>query len=210
MPDSKQPIVHFKFQLDQPVSENLYSYITDLNEDKDQPEVTDIPLDDINVESERPVFKLPLYDLYAAAGSFSEMQTSKEFDLIEVPERFQKDGYFAFKVVGESMNRRIPNGSICIFKQPVVGSRNGKILLIENYDKQDPDLKSHFTVKTYTSSKIETEKSWRHSSIILKPNSFDKTYQDIVITDDDTAEKEFNVVGEFVDILEVEQRTLFD
>ena len=206
MPDSKQPVVHFKFQLDQPVSENLYSYITDLNEDKGQPEVLDIPLNNAKiVESERPVFKLPLYDLYAAAGSFSEMQTSKAFNLIEVPERFQKDGYFAFKVMGESMNRRIPNGSICIFKQPVVGSRSGKILLIENYDKQDPDLKSHFTVKTYTSSKIETEEGLRNTSIILKPNSYDKTYQDIVITDDDTAEKQFNVVGEFVDVLETEQ-----
>lgn len=32
MKDSNKPVVHFKFELDHPVSENLYSYITDVNE----------------------------------------------------------------------------------------------------------------------------------------------------------------------------------
>jgi phage repressor protein C with HTH and peptisase S24 domain len=35
--------------------------------------------------------------------------------LIEGPENSKND-YFACKIVGESMNRVIPNGSICLFK----------------------------------------------------------------------------------------------
>jgi hypothetical protein len=76
------------------------------------------------------------------------------------------------------MNRRIPNGSICIFKQPVTGSRTGKILLIEYYNRQGPDIQSHFTIKTYSSSKVVNEEGWRHEAIILKPNSYDPSYKE--------------------------------
>ena len=202
MQDSDKPVVHFKFQLDQSVPDNLYSYITDRNEKEFHPETEEASHDNIiELKPRSSKFKIPLYDIYAAAGSFSEMQTSKEFSLIDVPEKFSDERYFAIKVVGESMNRRIPNGSICIFKQPVVGSRNGKILLIENYSKNDQDLNSHFTVKTYTSSKTVTEEGWQHNSIILKPNSTDPSYKEIVITEEDTQDSQFSIVGEFVDIL---------
>jgi hypothetical protein len=45
------------------------------------------------------------------------------------------------------MNRVIPNGSICLFKQYTGGSRNGKIVLVEYKDIQDPDFNSSFTIK---------------------------------------------------------------
>ena len=69
------------------------------------------------------------------------------------------------------------------------------------FDRQDRDLNSHFTVKTYTSSKSITEEGWRHESILLKPNSFDSSYEDIVLTQEDFENRNFNVVGEFVGIL---------
>ena len=66
-----------------------------------------------------------------------------------VPESVKyKNDYFACKIVGESMNRVIPNGSICLFKPDSGGSRNGKIVLVENIDFQDPDFNSSFTIKT--------------------------------------------------------------
>ena len=99
------------------------------------------------------------------------------------------------------MNRRIPNGSICIFKHPVVGGRTGKILLVEYYNKQDTDTQSHFTIKTYSSSKVITENGWKHERIILKPNSYDSSYGDIIVSEKDIRDNNFNVVGEFVGIL---------
>lgn len=207
MKDTAQPVVHFKFKLDEPVPDNLYTYITDRSIDnviaqseKALPGKTEI-IDEVITEEITPVFKIPLFDFYAAAGSFSDLQTSKDYTMIEVPEVYDKEGYFACKVVGESMNRRIPNGSICIFKHPVVGSRTGKILLVEYYNRQDPDMKSHFTIKTYSSSKVISEDSWRHQRILLKPNSYDDSYEDIVISEEDVRENNFNVVGEFVSIL---------
>jgi hypothetical protein len=38
------------------------------------------------------------------------------------------------------------------------GSRNGKIVLVENIDIQDQDFNSAFTIKTYSSEKVVTEK----------------------------------------------------
>jgi len=204
MLDSDKPVVHFKFKLDKPAPENLYNYITDRYKDDLTRRTKIEPIKNVPSIIEK-TYRIPLYNLYAAAGSFSELQTSKEFTEIEVPERFHKEGYFAFKVIGESMNRRIPNGSICIFKHPVVGSRTGKILLIEYFSKQDQDMNSHFTVKTYSSSKIVREDGWRHEKIILKPNSNKPHYEDIIITQDDVEEKQFTIVGEFVDILEIDE-----
>ena len=51
----------------------------------------------------------------------------------------QNNDYFACKIVGESMNRTIPNGSICLFKSYTGGSRNGKIVLVENFDIQESE-----------------------------------------------------------------------
>ena len=97
------------------------------------------------------------------------------------------------------MNKRIPNGSICIFKKYSGGSRTGKILLIENHDIQDPDFNSAFTVKTYASQKRITEEGWKHLEILLKPHSFDSSYKDIIISQDN--HNEMKVVGEFITVL---------
>ena len=191
MPDSKKPIVHFKFKLEQPVSENLYQYITSNN-------ITEIIED---TEQVKDIFTIPLYDFYAAAGNFSDLQSDKTYSQIVVPEKYTLNSdYFACKVIGESMNKRIPNGSICIFKKYSAGSRSGKILLIENYDRQDPDYNSAFTVKTYASRKSVSEEGWGHIEIVLKPNSFDSSYKDIVINEENA--HEMNIVGEFIEVLE--------
>ena len=191
MPDSKKPIVHFKFKLDEPINEDLYKYITSNNG------VLEKIIEEKPIEN---VFTIPLYDFYAAAGNFSNMQSEKTFSQIEVPEEYSiGSDYFACKVIGESMNKRIPNGSICIFKKYSGGSRSGKILLIENFDRQDPDFNSAFTVKTYTSQKNVSEEGWEHLEVLLKPNSYDFTYKDIVINIENG--NKMNVIGEFIEVL---------
>ncbi|MFD1553052.1 DUF3427 domain-containing protein [Putridiphycobacter roseus] len=201
MPDSLTPIVHFRFQLEQPVVENIYKYITtNLKETDNKVNLeTELNLETRGKIIEKPTCKIPLYNFHAAAGNFSEMQQDKEYELISVPEKYSKDEYFACKVVGESMNRRIPNGSICIFKKYSGGTRNGKILLIENYDIQDQDFNSAFTVKTYTSQKTVSEEGWQHYEIVLKPNSTDSTYKDIIINAEEC--EGLVTIGEFVEII---------
>lgn len=113
------------------------------------------------------------------------MQAEKDFELIEAPEKYKSNReYFACEIKGESMNRIIPNGPICIFKKHFEDSRNGMIVLVENLDIQDPDFNSAFTVKPYTSDKQITEEDWEHKSITLRPNSYDETYENIIIDED--------------------------
>lgn len=203
MADTDSPVVHFKFELDEPVNDSVYSYLTKKetleNENKDKkdliPMVKDQP---VYMEGEKSV--IPLYNFYAAAGSFSEMQSEKDFELIEVPEKYKsKEDYFACKIKGESMNKIIPHNSICIFKKYTGGSRNGKIVLVENLDFQDPDFNSAFTVKTYSSERIVTEEGWQHLSIVLRPNSYEKKFKNIIINEENGAN--MKVLGEFVVVL---------
>lgn len=198
MTETGIPVVHFKFQLERPVKEDLYNYITAVKREK-------LPQDNFKheieiKEKEISQFTIPQYNFYAAAGTFSEMQEGKEYNLISVPERYATEDYFACKVIGESMNKIIPNNSICIFRKNVKGSRSGKVLLIENRDTFDPDFNSAFTVKTYSSEKTITEEGWQHNSILLKPNSYDNSFENIILTEDNV--NEMRIVGEFVKVLE--------
>ncbi len=128
------------------------------------------------------------------------MQSEKDFTLIEGPENSNSmQDYFACKIVGESMNRVIPNGSICLFKIYTGGSRNGKIVLVENFDFQDQDFNSSFTIKTYSSEKLITDEGWQHTAITLTPNSYDDGYETIIINEENGAK--MKVIGEFVKVL---------
>ena len=195
-------VVKIRFNLANPVTTSMYNYLQEkLVTGITQAEKTDT----ISTIQQSLNFKkelknpIQLYDFYAAAGTFSELQSEKNFILIEGPENSSGKDYFACRIIGESMNRVIPSGSICIFKPYTGGSRNGKIVLVENRDIQDPDFNSAFTIKTYSSEKSVSEESWEHTSIKLRPNSYDKSYQDIIITEDNAGE--MRIIGEFVQVL---------
>lgn len=144
---------------------------------------------------------VPVYNLKIAAGDFSEYQTAGEFDWVELPEYIRMaDGYFVAQVLGESMNRRIPNGSWCLFKTDSGGSREGKIVLVQHRDIQDVEQGGHYTVKEYHSEKIDTgDGNWHHSRIILKPKTNAFGYRDITLTEDQA--QYLRVIGEFISIL---------
>jgi superfamily II DNA or RNA helicase/HKD family nuclease len=198
------PVVKIRFKLSNPVIPNIYNYLHESVKKNKNKTNSISKLNSIHPKQstefeEKLRNPIPLYNFYAAAGSFSEIQSEKNYRLIEGPENSSNSNYFACKIIGESMNRVIPNGSICLFKTYNGGSRDGKILLIENRDLQDPDFNSAFTIKTYSSEKILMEHNWEHTSIVLRPNSFDSSYQNIIITEQNASE--MRVVGEFIRIL---------
>jgi len=198
-----KPIVKIRFNLKSPVSNLMYNYLeqngkTKGNKPKKKDEI--IPVQGVIDFEPRLKNPIPFYDFFAAAGTFTEMQYNKDFTLIEGPESIiNNSDYFACRIVGESMNRIIPNGSVCLFKQYSGGSRNGKIVLIEIIDTPDQDFNSAFTIKTYSSEKTVTEASWVHDSIVLRPNSFDNSYKSIIINEENA--ERMRVVGEFVSII---------
>lgn len=143
---------------------------------------------------------VPLYDLKVAAGDFSEIQQVDEMDWVAIPDRIKpSNDLFACQVIGESMNKVIPNGAICLFRLYTGGSRNGQIVLVENTNMVDSDFGSYYTIKEYESKKYEDENGWKHQAITLKPLSTDNSYSDIVLTDDETSS--LRVVGVFECVL---------
>ncbi|WP_312364877.1 DNA/RNA helicase domain-containing protein [Sphingobacterium sp.] len=143
---------------------------------------------------------VPFYDLAVAAGNFSELQQSETLQYIDVEERYQDpQRYFACKVVGESMNKIIPNGSICLFERYQGGSRNGLICLVESSSFEDRDFGANYTIKEYSSKKTITDEGWQHQEIILLPKSTDDSYSPIILKDEETVD--LQVIGVFRKVL---------
>ncbi len=145
------------------------------------------------------VNSIPVYDLIAAAGNFSELQNVTDVKWIELPKQYQPSNeLFACTVIGESMNKVIPNGSLCLFKKDLGGSRNGKIVLVEHTNTQE-DSCSRYTVKEYHSKKNVGNGKWSHQSITLKPLSTSNDFEDIILNEEEAIE--LKVVGVFVGVL---------
>ncbi|MFK7972369.1 MAG: DNA/RNA helicase domain-containing protein [Bacteroidia bacterium] len=140
---------------------------------------------------------VPFYNIEVAAGDFSELQIPDQTEWLKLPDTYHIDeDFFACKVVGESMNKKIPNGSICLFRRDRGGSRNGKTVLVQHTSFKEEDFGAGFTVKEYYSKKVQLENSWHHHQIVLKAKSTDPNFEDIIL-ENDTLE-EFRVLGEFV------------
>ncbi len=110
-----------------------------------------------NVQSNVLEFRthLPRYSLRAAAGKFLENQEISEDGWVEAPAdlRLSTDMFVA-EIAGRSMEPLIPDGSLCVFRYGVTGSRDGRLVLVENRRSGSND---QYTVKRYRSEKTESE-----------------------------------------------------
>jgi len=52
---------------------------------------------------------------------------------------------FIVKAVGKSMEPLIPDGSLCVFRANVVGSRNNKIVLVQHSDYFDAENEGSYS-----------------------------------------------------------------
>jgi hypothetical protein len=106
---------------------------------------------------------------------------------------------FIAQVIGESMNRRIPSGSWCLFRLNPGGTRNGKVVVAQHRSIDDPDLGGQYTIKVYRSEKTCAEDGeWRHERVTLHPDSTDPTFQPLVFTGE---HNEVQVIAELVTVL---------
>jgi DUF2075 family protein/predicted GIY-YIG superfamily endonuclease/SOS-response transcriptional repressor LexA len=139
------------------------------------------------------------YDIKAAASGFSPDQIANE-KRIKLPSGIKATkNMFACQVVGESMNLKIPNGAICLFKEDEGGSRNGKIVLVQHGRIQDRDYGDGVTVKLYKSEIKVEDDEWYHESITLHPMSDDSSYQPIELRKDEL--RDLKVIGIFDRVL---------
>ena len=138
---------------------------------------------------------LPLYSLRAAAGSLGEEMGSEAEDWVRAPEGMRLDpSLFVAHVVGRSMEPRIPDGSLNLFRFHPAGSRQGKLLLIQRFGVLDETAR--YTVKRYTSEKIVTgPEQWANASIRLEPLNPEFQAWDV-------GPEDFAVVAEWLRVIE--------
>jgi phage repressor protein C with HTH and peptisase S24 domain len=150
-------------------------------------------VEDVPVEPFRT--HLPLYSLRAAAGRLGEEMQAEEEDWVRAPEGIRLDpGMFVAHVVGRSMEPRIPDGSLNLFRLHPAGSRQNKILLIERFGVLDDSAR--YTIKRYTSVKRHTgDDEWEHERIRLEPLNPEFEAWDVEPQD-------FAVVAEWLRVIE--------
>lgn len=138
---------------------------------------------------------LPLYSLRAAAGALGEEMESAAEDWVPAPEGMHlTPDLFVAHVVGSSMEPRIPDGSLNLFRLHPAGSRQGKILLIQRFGVLDETAR--YTVKRYTSKKSYTgEDEWQHEQVRLEPLNPEFEAWDV-------GPRDFAVVAEWIRVLE--------
>jgi SOS-response transcriptional repressor LexA len=138
---------------------------------------------------------LPLYSLRAAATRFGADEPVEEEEWVRAPEHLRlAENMFVAHVVGRSMEPRIPDGSLNVFRAPVVGSRQNKIVLVQLLGALDETAR--YTIKKYTSRKVYSgEDEWRHEAIRLEP--LNPEFQPLDLEPDS-----FQVIAEWVCTLE--------
>ncbi|MBV8808145.1 MAG: hypothetical protein JO033_05675 [Acidobacteriaceae bacterium] len=139
---------------------------------------------------------LPSYSLAVAAGPFlTNPEDIEAREWIETPPDLKLDeNMFVARIQGHSMEPRIPDGSLCVFRQGVVGSRNGRLVLVRNSELADDN---QYTVKRYRSEKIQTEEGFLQTRIRLE--SLNPAYPS---WDLDKNEDKYQIIAEFVRVLE--------
>jgi SOS-response transcriptional repressor LexA len=137
---------------------------------------------------------LPMYTLAAAAGKWGDMMEVEPEGWVEAPEGLRiTEDMFVAHVTGHSMEPKIPAGSLCVFRTNVTGSRQGRLVLVENYGTTG---ENRYTIKKYTSIKQQDETSWRHGRIVLEPLNPDYEAWNL----DENAS--LRVIAEFVRVLD--------
>jgi len=141
---------------------------------------------------------VPVYDLKVAAGMWSESQTPEPegWATYEAHRKFSENHFIA-QAVGKSMVPRIADGAWCLFSREVIGSRHGRILIVQHRDISDPENGGSFTVKEYRRPPQDiSDGRDRGGKIILQPVNPD--YPPIVLEED---LEELCVIGELVEVL---------
>lgn len=142
---------------------------------------------------------LPYYEMRAACGYFGDGEPVEEGGWVKVEGlgRLNRN-MFVVRAAGHSMEPLIHDGDLCVFRLNPVGSRQGKILLVQHHLVFDADNAGAYSIKKYQSKKrVDEFGNWEHEKIELIP--LNKDYDTIEIDEND--ENAYQVIGEFVGIV---------
>lgn len=139
---------------------------------------------------------IPRWTIQIAAGHFLDNAEVEPEGYEEAPSDIRRvtDDMFAAEIVGTSMEPVIPNGSICLFRRFGAGSRQGKLVLVEELGRGKND---RYTVKRYVSAKRQRpDGTWEHNAIRLEPLNPEHEAWYL-----DPEEERYRILAEFVRVL---------
>jgi phage repressor protein C with HTH and peptisase S24 domain len=138
---------------------------------------------------------LPRYSLAVAAGAFLENRTVEAEGWEEAPLGLRlAPEMFVARIVGRSMEPLIPDGSLCVFRRGVTGSRQGRLVLAEELGAGADD---RYTVKRYRSKKVYSGDQWTHGEILLEPLNPEFDAWELK-----PEEERYRIIAEFVQVLD--------
>jgi phage repressor protein C with HTH and peptisase S24 domain len=120
---------------------------------------------------------VPLVGLDLAAGGFTAGESDPSQTWVAPTSRRRlRPGMFVARVVGQSMEPRIPDGAYCLFAAPVSGDLQGRVLLVQHRGIHDADTGTSYTVKRFERRGPEGEgvvrlvpENPRYAAITLDP-----------------------------------------
>jgi SOS-response transcriptional repressor LexA len=126
---------------------------------------------------------LPVWSLRAAAGHFGGEMEAEPEGWTEVRDLTLSRDMFVAHVSGRSMEPRIPDGSLCVFRYGVAGSRTNRLVLVENFGASG---EGRYTIKRYRRV---------GAKVILEPLNPEFEAWEL-------GEGDFRVIAEFVRVLD--------
>jgi len=109
-------------------------------------------------------------------------------------------GLFIAQVVGESMNRRIPNGAWCLWRACAGTPERGRVVLAEHRGTTDAETGAEYTVKLFDFETREVERGGPECvRVALRPDSSDEGFRPL--TFDASDGEALRIIAEFVEVL---------
>lgn len=144
---------------------------------------------------------VPIFEELSTIRELNTYRGADDCDWVELPSAFvPMPGHFVARMVGESMNRRIPNGAWCLFGPPNHESSERRVALLHHEEIQDLDTVGHCSVRVYEPAAVVDGADTRTSDgVVLSPDSNVVGYSTVRLSG--SGADELRVVGELVAVL---------
>lgn len=139
--------------------------------------------------------KVPLVSLRSEAGPFIDPEAVESWGEIRArTRRALTPGMFAMVVSGRSMEPKIRDGSICLFR--VMDGRNphGKVVLLQLRGGRDPETGGRYTVKRF---KVTAKRGKKVTRVRLEP--LNREFEAMVLEKEPM--RQLTAVAEFLEVL---------
>lgn len=148
-----------------------------------------------------PSKHVPVYPLKVAAGRFNSLELVNELNPIgwvDASIKGDSTDYFAAFVRGESMQPKINDGDLCLFKRYSGGSRQGHIFLIQARGLKNSETGESFVIKKYVRQTPVRQSEDDEKSIIHLVSENSK-FSPIILMG--ASDDEIQVIAEFIRVL---------